>query len=102
MELFIHNFFMTGIHNIAMTMEPPSSKTDKVVVEEMRSEFSSGNYHSAYQILKRNPMLHLNEEDMTIFLNNLDDIISTEENNKVYKIHNYTFHIVLHVVIYLF
>lgn len=72
-----------GYHVLSMTMEPPSSLSERQIVEEMRNELNSNNYHTAYQILKRNPMLHLNEEDMKLFLNNLEDVITTEENNKM-------------------
>ena len=75
-------------HGLKMTMEPPTSVTENQVLNEMRNELKSGNYHTAYQILKRNPMLHTNNEDMTLFLNNLDDIVSTEENNKMINNNN--------------
>jgi hypothetical protein len=51
--------------------------------KEMLKELEQSNYNEAFQIIKRNPMLHLQLEDITILLNHLDDIDSeTEDRSK--------------------
>jgi hypothetical protein len=50
--------------------------------KELESKLRQGQYAEAYQLLKRNPMLYINEENAKILLNNLNKLGAPSYNDR--------------------
>lgn len=62
-------------------MDNVSLNSDKVSLE-MKEKLLSSNYYDAFQILKKNPLIQLNVDDVKLFLNNIDSLVSTSVDNE--------------------
>jgi hypothetical protein len=56
------------------TMRLANSQSDHGVESEFERNLENEDYEKAYQVLKRNPMLHISKEDGRVLLNNLDQL----------------------------
>jgi len=49
--------------------------TDVELYQELENKLQNAEYSEAFQVLRKNPMLHVRLEEAKIFLNNIDNIV---------------------------